>query len=157
MLLKSAFWKLVLEIPIFGKEASVLTINIQRWKDKFLPIFCLWANFISSFGSKENNWMTLLWCTRTSPCRGSSPQDVHYQTFEIHSKSQKPRSHLRSELGVTWGRGCPRGQYFFWCKCPLNDELPYEISTRVNQHPPAHHVGWMTCEYEALFPGIHKS
>ncbi len=95
-------------------KRGILTINIQTWKDKFWPIFCLWASVISSSGSKDNNWMTLLWCTRTSPspCWSSSPQDVYYQTFEIHSKSQEIKNSFKIWTR-TWGWGCTRGRYFF--------------------------------------------
>ncbi len=119
---KSAFWKLVLEIPIFRKS-GILTVNVQRWKDKILPIFCLWASFISSSGSKDKNWMTLLWCTRTSPCpcRGSSAQDG---CMSITRLLRSIQNHKRSKNSFqiwtrTWVEDAPEVDIFFSQMPPL--------------------------------------
>ncbi len=39
-------------------KRGVLTINIQRWKDKFLPIFCIWqASFVLLVPKRRTGWL----------------------------------------------------------------------------------------------------
>jgi hypothetical protein len=58
------------------------------------------------------------------------------RSIQNHKRS---RTHLRSEIGP--GVEDAVEVDIFFRKCPLNNELPCEISARVNRHPPAHHVG----------------
>jgi hypothetical protein len=58
------------------------------------------------------------------------------RSIQNHKRS---RTHLRSELGP--GVEDAVEVDIFFRKHPLNNELPCEISARVNWHPPGHHVG----------------
>jgi hypothetical protein len=153
---KISLWKLVLELPIFEKEVY-WPLTFKDEKTNFHPYFAFGqASFFLLFPKTRTGW--LFYDAQEHPHPHVEAQALRmsitrlFRSIQNHKRS---RTRLRSELGP--GIEDAPEVHIFFRKYPLNNELPCEIPARLNQHPPAHHVGWMTCECETLFHHIHKS
>jgi hypothetical protein len=132
-LVKSAFWKLVLEIPIFGKEVHWL-LTFKDEKTNFYRYFAFGKTSILLLVPKRiTGW--LLYDAQEHPHPHVEAQALRMSITRLLRSIKITRVKISSKVWTMSELGSRMHQrlvFFFWCKFPLNNELPCEISARVN-------------------------